>query len=63
MNMKKNKLPTWFRGKCYTHGDKVTNRYSGESYELTPEELSMYDFIVGTELVLGSTMLRPIWFY
>jgi hypothetical protein len=49
----KTKLPSWFNGQCYTHGSEVTNRYSGESYKLTAEELSMYDFIVGTELVLS----------
>ena len=53
MNTKEIKLPAWFKGQCYTHGDTVTNRYSGESYKLSPEELSMYDFIVGTELVLS----------
>ena len=49
----KTKLPSWFNGQCYTHGSEVTNRHSGESYKLTAEELSMYDFIVGTELVLS----------
>ena len=41
------KLPKWFTGLLYTSGDTVTNPFSGESYKLTPAELSMYDFIMG----------------
>ena len=40
-------LPKWFTGLLYTSGDTVTNPFSGESYKLTPAELSMYDFIMG----------------
>jgi hypothetical protein len=38
----------------YTKGDKVTNPFSGESYELTGLELSIYDFIVGCQMVFDS---------
>jgi hypothetical protein len=37
-------LPKWFNGQKYDEGDTVTNPFSGQSYELTAEELSMYDF-------------------
>ena len=46
-----NKLPDWFDGKIYDNGDTVKNPFSGEEFELTTEELSMYDFIVGSQLV------------
>ncbi len=49
--MKKQKLPKWFRGELYTHGAEVTNPFSGESYELTAEELSIYDFIIGAQMI------------
>ena len=41
------KLPEWFNGEVYEEGDKVANRFSGEEYQLTAEELSMYDFHYG----------------
>ena len=46
---KKQKLPKWFDGVLYTSGAKVTNPFSGQSCKLTPEELSMYDFIIGCQ--------------
>ena len=49
MSMTKNK-PDWFDGAWYTEGDKVTNPFSGESYELDGAELSMYDFIMGAQM-------------
>ena len=47
MEKTKQELPKWFTGQLYEKGDTVTNPYSGQSYELTAEELSMYDFIIG----------------
>jgi len=35
----------------YTKGDKVKNPFSGESYDLTGLELSIYDFIIGCQMV------------
>ena len=46
------KLPSWFDGSLYDSGDIVKNPYSGEEIELTAEELSMYDFIIGSTMVL-----------
>ena len=51
----KNKLPAWFEGMQYEKGDKVKNRFSGEEYELNAIELSMYDFIVGSQMVMEMT--------
>ena len=50
--MKKQKLPKWFRGELYDKGDTVRNRFSGEEYELNNVELSMYDFVIGSTIVL-----------
>jgi hypothetical protein len=51
MENTKQKLPKWFNGEIYSEGDTVTNPFSGQSYELTAEELSMYDFIIGANAV------------
>ena len=53
--MQKNNLPAWFKGECYTHGDTVRNPFSGGEYELTGPELSMYDFIIGSQMVMEMT--------
>jgi len=50
--MSNKKLPKWFKGELYEEGDTVKNRFSGEEYKLTAAELSMYDFIIGSSLVL-----------
>jgi len=50
--MSKQKLPSWFRGELYEEGDTVRNRFSGEEYELNNVELSMYDFVIGSTMVL-----------
>ena len=50
MTETKQKLPEWFNGELYDEGDVVKNRFSGFSIRLTAVELSMYDFIVGTQL-------------
>ena len=47
-----NKLPKWFTGELYEEGGMVSNRFSGEEYQLTSEELSMYDFIMGATIMM-----------
>jgi len=49
---KKQELPKWFNGQVYTHGETVTNPFSGEIYYLNNLELSMYDFIIGSNHIL-----------
>ena len=51
MNTKTVNLPKWFEGMCYNEGAVVTNPFSGEEYELNNVELSMYDFIIGCQMV------------
>ena len=55
--MTKTELPKWFNGQVYEKGDTVTNPYSGQSYELTAEELSMYDFIIGANQLMSMGMI------
>ena len=51
MSTKTAKLPKWFKGQLYDKGDTVKNPFSGEEYELNNVELSMYDFIIGSQTV------------
>ena len=48
----KQQLPKWFNGEVYKDGATVRNRFSGEEYELNAVELSMYDFVIGSTIVL-----------
>lgn len=45
------KLPDWFEGQVYAEGGVVTNPFSGQDYYLNNLELSMYDFIIGCNLI------------
>ena len=53
MEKTKQKLPKWFNGQLYSEGGEVQNPFSGDSCQLTAEELSMYDFIKGAEIVMS----------
>ena len=48
----KQELPKWFNGELYDEGATVQNRFSGEECELNNIELSMYDFVMGSTIVL-----------
>ena len=52
------KLPKWFDGTVYETGDTVTNPFSGETYELNNLELSMYDLIMGSQMVQKYDLTR-----
>ena len=47
----KQEMPKWFDGTVYSTVDKVSNPFTGESVELTAEELSMYDLIMGAQML------------
>ena len=51
LNHSEQELPKWFQGMVYAKGETVTNPFSGESYELNAIELSLYDFIMGCQMV------------
>ena len=48
----KQQLPKWFKGEVYKDGATVRNRFSGDEYKLNNIELSMYDFIIGSTMVM-----------
>jgi len=52
-DMKNQNKPKWFDGEIYSQGGEVTNPFTGESYELNALELSIYDFIIGAQMVFG----------
>ena len=57
----KQQLPKWFNGELYKKGATVRNRFSGEEYELSAIELSMYDFVMGSVIMseMGMTDVVP----
>ena len=55
MNMKmksKQQLPKWFKGELYEKGAVVRNRFGGGEIELNNVELSMYDFVIGSSIIM-----------
>ena len=50
--IKKQKLPKWFNGELYEEGAEVTNRFGGDSCYLNNVELSMYDFVIGSSILM-----------
>ncbi len=44
-------LPDWFQGQVYEEGGVVTNPFSGQEFMLNNFELSMYDFIIGCNML------------
>ena len=61
MKKQNTKLPAWFEGMQNDKGDTVKNPFSCYNYELNATELSMYDFIVGSQMVMEMTpkMITP----
>lgn len=49
--IKEQTIPKWFKGMIYDKGEEVTNKFSGQSFHLNGIELSMYDFIMGSQYV------------
>ena len=49
---KKQQLPKWFKGELYEEGAVVQNRFGGGEIELNNVELSMYDFVIGSSIVM-----------
>ncbi|RLI46353.1 hypothetical protein DRO61_09340 [Candidatus Bathyarchaeota archaeon] len=48
-------LPKWFNGARYTQWETVTNPFSGQSELLSPNEVAMYDLIMGLTMTLERT--------
>ena len=47
----KQEMPKWFDGQVYSEGYTVSNPFTGDSVELTAEELSMYHLIMGAQML------------
>jgi|TARA_R100000479_G_scaffold172546_1_gene117294 hypothetical protein len=64
MEMEKQVMPKWFNGVVYESGDVVSNPFTGETAELTAEELSMYDLIMGAQVCEKWTIVQKglTWF-
>lgn len=58
MEMEKQVMPKWFNGIVYESGDVVTNPFTGETAELTAEELSMYDLIMGAQVTQNYEIMQ-----
>jgi len=61
----KQKLPKWFTGELYEEGATVQNRFSGEEIELNAIELSIYDFVMGSTILVemgggGPNMIKEL---
>ena len=50
--MSKQKLPEWFNGITYDEGNKIINPETNEELKLDNLELSMYDFVMGSEMLI-----------
>ena len=48
----KQQLPKWFKGELYEKGAVVRNRFGGGEIELNNVELSMYDFVIGSSILM-----------
>ena len=55
---KEQTIPKWFKGMIYDNGDTVVNQFSGEEYKLNNIELSIYDFIMGCNIVFAKAPNR-----
>ena len=51
MSDAKQKVPEWFNGDIYEDGDTVRNPFSGKECKLNNLELSIYDFLMGSQMV------------
>jgi hypothetical protein len=51
-NTEQKPLPKWYDGAKYTKWETVTNPFSGQSELLSPNEVAMYDLIMGLTMIL-----------
>jgi hypothetical protein len=51
MKTKEQKIPKWFQGTIYDQGEEVTNPFTGLCYTLNAIELSIYDYIMGSNYI------------
>ena len=49
---KEQTVPKWFKGMIYDQGEICVNPFTEQSYALTGIELSIYDFILGSQYIM-----------
>jgi hypothetical protein len=49
---KQQEVPSWFTGDVYDEGEEVRNQFSGATYYLNAVELSIYDMIMGGQMMM-----------
>ena len=52
MELNKLELPKWFAGEKYSKGDTLINEDTGEKLEINNLELSMVDFVMGSQMII-----------
>ena len=45
-------VPSWFTGQVYDEGEEVRNQFSGDTFYLNAVELSIYDMIMGGQMMV-----------
>jgi len=45
------KVPSWFKGIVLKESEVITNPNTGESIELTPIEVAIHDFTMGSNII------------
>ena len=51
-------LPKWYDGMVYTEWETVENRFTGDKALLSPNEVAMYDLIIGAERFLKWDLMQ-----
>ena len=51
-------LPKWYNGMDYTEWETVENRFTGDKALLSPNEVAMYDLIIGAERFQQWSLMR-----
>ena len=57
-------LPKWYDGAVYTQWETVGNPFTGDKALLSPNEVAMYDLIMGSQMTGHYDITRkgPDWF-
>ena len=45
------KIPKWFNGTIGTENETISNPFTGESIELNPLEVAIYDLVIGSNMI------------
>jgi hypothetical protein len=51
-------IPEWFDGTIGTENEIISNPFTGESIELNPLEVAMYDLVMGANMIASEMDLK-----